>query len=84
MKTQQFIDLENQFGAHNYKPLDVVLCRGEGIWVWDVEGNKYLDCLSLVSLEMSPSFSSEMPTVLVANASACISSTVVLALLAAI
>jgi len=49
MKTQQFIDLEDQFGAHNYKPLDVVLCRGEGIWVWDVEGNKYLDCLSAYS-----------------------------------
>ncbi len=49
MKTQQFIDLENQFGAHNYKPLDVVLCRGEGIWVWDVEGNKYLDCLAAYS-----------------------------------
>ncbi len=49
MKTQQFIDLENQFGAKNYKPLDVVLCRGEGIWVWDVEGKKYLDCLSAYS-----------------------------------
>ena len=49
MKTQEFIDLENQFGAHNYKPLDVVLCRGEGIWVWDVEGKKYLDCLSAYS-----------------------------------
>ncbi len=49
MKTQEFIDLENQFGAKNYKPLDVVLCRGKGIWVWDVEGNKYLDCLSAYS-----------------------------------
>jgi ornithine--oxo-acid transaminase len=49
MKTQEFIDLENQFGANNYKPLDVVLCRGEGIWVWDVEGKKYLDCLSAYS-----------------------------------
>ncbi len=49
MKTQQFIDLEDQYGAHNYKPLDVVLCRGKGIWVWDVEGNKYLDCLSAYS-----------------------------------
>lgn len=49
MKTQEFINLENQFGAHNYKPLDVVLCRGEGIWVWDVEGNKYLDCLAAYS-----------------------------------
>jgi ornithine--oxo-acid transaminase len=49
MKTQEFIDLENQFGAHNYKPLDVVLCRGQGIWVWDVEGKKYLDCLAAYS-----------------------------------
>jgi ornithine--oxo-acid transaminase len=49
MDTQYFIDLENQFGAHNYKPLDVVLQRGEGVWVWDVEGNKYLDCLSAYS-----------------------------------
>jgi ornithine--oxo-acid transaminase len=49
MRTQEFIDLENQFGAHNYKPLDVVLCRGQGIWVWDVEGNKYLDCLAAYS-----------------------------------
>lgn len=49
MKTQYFIDLENEFGAKNYKPLDVVLSRGEGIWVWDVEGNRYLDCLSAYS-----------------------------------
>ena len=49
MKTQELIDLENQFGAHNYKPLDVVLCRGKGIWVWDVEGKKYLDCLAAYS-----------------------------------
>jgi len=41
--------LEDEFGAHNYEPLDVVLQRGEGIWVWDVEGNKYLDCLSAYS-----------------------------------
>lgn len=49
MKTQHYIDLESQFGANNYKPLDVVLCRGEGIWVWDVGGRKYLDCLSAYS-----------------------------------
>ena len=36
MKTQHYLDLENQFGAHNYKPLDVVLNRGESVWVWDV------------------------------------------------
>ena len=49
MKQQQYIDLEDEFGAHNYKPLDVVLSRGEGVWVWDVDGNKYLDCLSAYS-----------------------------------
>ena len=49
MKTPHYIDLETQFGANNYNPLNVVLCRGEGIWVWDVEGRKYLDCLSAYS-----------------------------------
>ena len=49
MITRDFIQLENEFGANNYKPLDVVLSRGQGIWVWDVEGNRYLDCLSLYS-----------------------------------
>jgi ornithine--oxo-acid transaminase len=41
--------MEEELGAHNYKPLDVVLTRGEGVWVWDVEGNKYLDFLSAYS-----------------------------------
>lgn len=49
ISTTEFIELENQYGAKNYKPLNVVLCRGEGIWVWDVEGNKYMDCLSAYS-----------------------------------
>lgn len=49
MKTKDYITLENQYGAHNYKPLDVVLSRGKGVWVWDVEGNKYLDCLAAYS-----------------------------------
>ena len=49
MNPQQYIQLEETFGAHNYKPLDVVLSRGRGIWVWDVEGNKYMDCLSAYS-----------------------------------
>lgn len=49
MKTQQLIELEEQYGAHNYHPLNVVLERGEGVWVYDVEGNKYLDCLSAYS-----------------------------------
>jgi len=49
MKQETYIELENQYGAHNYKPLDVVLNRGEGVWVWDVDGQKYLDCLSSYS-----------------------------------
>lgn len=49
MNTQKFIEIENRYGAHNYKPLDVILNRGEGIWVWDVDGNKYMDCLSAYS-----------------------------------
>jgi ornithine--oxo-acid transaminase len=49
MKAKELINLEDRFGAKNYKPLDVVLNRGQGIWVWDVEGNKYLDCLSAYS-----------------------------------
>ncbi len=49
MGTEAYIKLEDTLGAHNYKPLDVVLARGEGVWVWDVEGRKYLDCLSAYS-----------------------------------
>lgn len=49
MKSQEYVLLEDEFGAHNYKPLDVVIERGEGIWVWDVDGKKYLDCLSAYS-----------------------------------
>ena len=46
---QQAIDLENKYGAHNYHPLPVVLNRGEGVYVWDVEGKKYYDFLSAYS-----------------------------------
>jgi len=49
MNTKQYIELEDRYGAKNYKPLDVVINKGEGIWVWDVEGNKYMDCLSAYS-----------------------------------
>jgi len=49
MEQKQYIEIEQQLGAHNYKPLDVVLTRGEGVWVWDVDGKKYLDCLSAYS-----------------------------------
>ena len=49
MKTADYISLEGQYGAHNYHPLDVVIERGEGVWVWDVEGRKYLDMLAAYS-----------------------------------
>ena len=49
MNTKDYIDLEEQYGAHNYLPLDVVITRGEGVWVYDVDGKKYLDCLSAYS-----------------------------------
>lgn len=49
MKTQEYIALEEQYGAHNYHPLDVVIQKAEGVWVTDVEGNKYLDCLAAYS-----------------------------------
>jgi len=49
MLTTELIALEEQYGAHNYHPLDVVITRGEGVWVYDVEGRKYLDCLSAYS-----------------------------------
>ncbi len=42
----ELIGLEERYGAHNYHPLDVVLERGEGAWVWDVEGKRYLDFLA--------------------------------------
>ncbi len=49
MNTQDYIKLEDQYGAHNYKPLDVVLSEGKGCWVTDVDGKRYLDCLSAYS-----------------------------------
>jgi len=49
MKTKDIIALEEQYGAHNYHPLPVVLTRGEGVWVWDVEGRRFMDMLSAYS-----------------------------------
>ncbi len=49
LTSQQAIDLENKYGAHNYHPLPVVLSRGEGVFVWDVEGKRYYDFLSAYS-----------------------------------
>jgi len=47
--TQQYIELENLYGAHNYHPLDVVIERAEGVWLYDVDGHRYLDCLAAYS-----------------------------------
>lgn len=49
ISSQKLIELENKYGAHNYHPLPVVLSRGEGVYVWDVEGKKYFDFLSSYS-----------------------------------
>jgi ornithine--oxo-acid transaminase len=49
MTSKELMQIEDQYGAHNYHPLDVVLTKGEGIWVYDIEGNKYLDFLSAYS-----------------------------------
>ena len=48
-QSSELIALENQYGAHNYYPLDVVIERAEGVWVYDMEGNRYLDCLASYS-----------------------------------
>jgi ornithine--oxo-acid transaminase len=49
MDSREYIELEDKYGAHNYQPLDVVITRGEGVWVYDIDGNRYLDCLSAYS-----------------------------------
>lgn len=49
MRQSDYIELEDRLGARNYKPLDVVIKKGEGVWVWDVDGKKYMDCLSAYS-----------------------------------
>jgi ornithine--oxo-acid transaminase len=48
-RTQELVDLENLYGANNYRPLDVVIERAEGVWVDDIEGKRYLDCLAAYS-----------------------------------
>jgi ornithine--oxo-acid transaminase len=47
--SEEYIYLEDKYGAHNYHPLDVVLTEGSGVWVYDADGNKYMDCLSAYS-----------------------------------
>jgi ornithine--oxo-acid transaminase len=49
LQLSDYMAIEHQLGAHNYKPLDVVLSRGQGVYVWDTDGKRYLDCLSAYS-----------------------------------
>lgn len=49
MVSKDFIELENKYGAHNYHPLDVVIDKAQGVWVYDVDGKKYMDCLAAYS-----------------------------------
>lgn len=49
MKAEEFVELESTYGAHNYHPLPVVISKAKGVWVWDVEGKKYMDMLSSYS-----------------------------------
>jgi ornithine--oxo-acid transaminase len=49
LTARDFIALEDLYGAHNYHPLDVVIERGQGVWVWDTQGKRYLDCLAAYS-----------------------------------
>ena len=49
LHTRDFVELENTYGAHNYLPLDVVIERADGVWVYDVEGRRYMDCLAAYS-----------------------------------
>jgi ornithine--oxo-acid transaminase len=48
-RAERLIELEDRWGAHNYRPLDVVIERAEGVWVYDADGHRYLDCLSAYS-----------------------------------
>jgi ornithine--oxo-acid transaminase len=48
-RTRAYIDLDETYGAHNYKPLDLVVERAEGVWLYDVDGKRYLDCISAYS-----------------------------------
>ncbi|MEM7442252.1 MAG: ornithine--oxo-acid transaminase [Pseudomonadota bacterium] len=49
LSPQDYVRIEHKLGAHNYHPIDVVLTRGEGVWLYDTDGNRYLDCLSAYS-----------------------------------
>lgn len=49
MNQHEYLTEVDQYSAHNYRPLPIVLSHGEGAWVWDIDGNRYLDCLAAYS-----------------------------------
>ena len=49
MHTREIIELEDKYGAHNYHPLNIIISKAEGVWVWDVEDKKYMDFLAAYS-----------------------------------
>ena len=49
MNEKKLIEIEEKYGAHNYKPLDIVIKKGKGVWVWDINGKKYMDFLAAYS-----------------------------------
>jgi ornithine--oxo-acid transaminase len=69
MNSKEYIALEEQYGAHNYHPLDVVIEKAEGVWVYDVDGKKYLDCLSAYSAVNQGHVHPEITSALVEQAS---------------
>lgn len=48
-RARDLVAIEDRYGAHNYHPLDLIVARAEGVWLWDVDGNRYLDCISAYS-----------------------------------
>lgn len=65
MKTQDYIDRENRYLAQNYHPLPVILNKADGVWVWDIEGNKYLDFLSAYSAVSAGHLNKDLKKVLI-------------------
>ena len=60
MNSKEYMDIESQWGAHNYHPLPVVISKAKGVWVWDVEGKKYIDMLRTNLDELTSPFVSHL------------------------
>ena len=62
-QTRRFVELEDRYGAHNYKPLPVVIAQASGAWVQDVEGKRYLDWVQQQTLKPSKMMPGDSPSV---------------------